>query len=157
MRRIKFMKRHPLGIILFCYLGGSSGIIFLFSLKDMKWILSIVCLMIIILTYFLCFISDIYGIKINEKYIIFRDKFARKKYLLNEIKNIEVWFKKKNKHYIVEMRISFNKTYTKKNFSWDEVNITRLGFIKTKINDNNINEFVNLFKTLDKFYVYPVK
>ena len=30
-------------------------------------------------------------------------------------------------------------------------------FVKTKINDDNIIEYVSLFKSLDKFYVYPIK
>ena len=55
------------------------------------------------------------------------------------------------------MRVHFVNSYSKKEFTWDEINICRCGFVKTEINDDNIKEYVSLFKSLDKFYVYPIK
>ena len=107
--------------------------------------------------YFICFISDIYGIKIKNNYIIFRVDGERRKYLIEDVKNVEVRFIKKKKYYKVYMRVHFVNSYSKKEFIWDEINIRRCGFVKTKINDDNIIEYVSLFKSLDKFYVYPIK
>ena len=62
-----------------------------------------------------------------------------------------------NKYYKVIARVHFVNTYNKKEFEWDKIYLNRLGCVKTKINDDNIIEYVSLFKSLDKFYVYPVK
>ncbi len=155
--RVKLMKRHPFAIAIFLFQFICSGIIFIISILDMKLIISLICILIILFTYSVCFISDIYGVRIHNKYIIFRVDGERKKYLLENIKNIEVRFTKIKKHYKVFMKVHFINTYNKKEFTWYEISIPRCGFVKTKITDSNISEYISLFESLDKFYVYPVK
>lgn len=155
--KIKFMKKHPFAIGIFILECFCIHIIFILSLFDKKYIISCICLLIVVFMYLVCFISDIYGIRISKKYIILRDGNCRKKYLLADIKNIEVTFTKKNKHYKVDMKLNFNTSYKKKRFMWDEINIPRCGFVKTKINDKNLQEYINVFNRLNIFYVYPVK
>ena len=155
--KVKFMKRHPFAIALFIMETISCGIIFVISIIDMKLIISLICMLITAFMYFICFISDIYGIKIKNNYIIFRVDGERRKYLIEDVKNVEVRFIKKKKYYKVYMRVHFVNSYSKKEFIWDEINIRRCGFVKTKINDDNIIEYVSLFKSLDKFYVYRIK
>lgn len=63
--------------------------------------------------YFTCFISDIYGIKIKNKFIVFRVCGERKKYFFDNIKNIEVKFIKKKKHYKLYIKVHFVDSYEK--------------------------------------------
>ncbi|MBQ8293307.1 MAG: hypothetical protein IJX78_05860 [Bacilli bacterium] len=39
-------------------------------------------------------------------------------------------------------------------FEWDELWLGRIGTSKTKINKYNLPEYIELFNSLDKFYVY---
>lgn len=151
------MRRHPFAIGIFILECFCVGIIFIASLMDMKLIISLVCGLVLIGFYFCCFISDIYGIKIKDKYIVFHTEGARQKISIEDIKNIDLWFIKKKKHYKVKMRVHFKSTYNKKEFSWDEIMIKRIGIVKTKIDSNNIHEYISLFNSIDKFYVYPIK
>ena len=66
--KVKFMKRHPFAIALFIMETISCGIIFVISIIDMKLIISLICMLITAFMYFICFISDIYGIKIKNNY-----------------------------------------------------------------------------------------
>jgi len=155
--KIRLMKRHPFAVGLFLFELIVFGFMTIFAIIDKKYLVALIFILLIVLVYFLCFISDIYGIKIRNEYIVFKDEEKRKKYLIKDINNIEIRFIKKKCHYVLKLKVNFNNTYEKQYFSWDEIPITRIGYVKTRINEDNINEYISLFKSLDKFYVYPVK
>ena len=155
--KIRLMKRHPFAVGLFIFELIVFGFMTIFAIIDKKYLVALIFILLIVLVYFLCFISDIYGIKIRNEYIVFKDEEKRKKYLIKDIKVIEIRFIKKKYHYILKVKINFNNTYEKQYFSWDEIPIKKIGHVKTRINEDNINEYISLFKSLDKFYVYPVK
>lgn len=155
--KIRLMKRHPFAVGIFIFELIVFGFITIFAISDKKYIVALIFILLIVLVYFLCFISDIYGIKIRNEYIVFKDEEKRKKYLIKDIKVIEIRFIKKKSHYALKLKVNFNNTYEKQYFSWDEIPIKKIGYVKTRINEDNINEYISLFKSLDKFYVYPVK
>ena len=35
--------------------------------------------------------------------------------------------------------------------------ISKAGTVRTKINQRNVNSYLALFKSIDKFYVHPIK
>ena len=155
--KVKLIKRHPFAITLFIVETIICSIISSVLIVAKEFKISPVFFVIITIMYFACFRSDAYGIKIKNNVIIFKVAYERKKYLIEDIKNIEVKFIKMNKYYKVIARVHFVNTYNKKEFEWDKIYLNRLGCVETKINDDNINEYVSLFKSLDKFYVYHVK
>ena len=154
---IKLMKKNISMIVVYCYLSLCCFFLSIFALSSKHYILSLIIAACIVLLYFICFSSDIYGIRINDKYIILHAERNRKKYLKEDIKNIKVWLKKTNKHYKVQIRIHLKNTYHKKDFIWDEIMISKAGTVRTKINQRNVNSYLALFKSIDKFYVHPIK
>ena len=141
------MKRHPFAITLFIVETIICSIISLVLIVAKEFEILPVFFVIIAIMYFACFRSDAYGIKIKNNYIIFRVDGERRKYLIEDVKNVEVRFIKKKKYYKVYMKVHFVNSYSKKEFTWDEISIPRCGFVKTKINDDNIIEYVSLFKS----------
>lgn len=151
------MKRNTFMIVLYCYLCLCCIFLSIFAFSNKQYVLSLIIIVCLILLYFICFCSDIYGIKINDKFIVLHAERNRKKYLKEDIKNIEVWFEKKKKHYKVRIRIHLKNTYQKKDFIWDEIMFNRGGIVRTRINQHNINSYISLFKSIDKFYVHSIK
>ena len=143
---IRLMKRHPFAVGLFIFELIVFGFITIFAIIDKKYLFALIFILLIVLVYFLCFISDIYGINIRNEYIVFKDEEKRKKYLIKDINNIEIRFIKKKSHYVLKLKVNFNNTYEKQCFSWDEIPINKIGYVKTRINEDNIIEYISYSK-----------
>ena len=76
--KIRLMKRHPFAVGLFIFELIVFGFITIFAIIDKKYLVALIFILLIVLVYFLCFISDIYGIKIRNEYIVFKDEEKRK-------------------------------------------------------------------------------
>lgn len=155
--RIRLMKRKLIQKIFSIYFLVCSIGIFSACIKENILLGSIISLILLFLSYIMFTMIDYYGIRIRKKHIVFKTFYKRKKYLLTDIKKIEVWFVKLGDYYTVKAKVNLNKNYKKIELCWNEIYLRGLGTIVTNINDSTINYYLELFNKNKLFYVYPLK
>lgn len=151
--RIYFKFKSILLIIFTPMIYFLFGILLYFAILSKELIAIILSILFILLITTGIFFGSIYGFKIDSRYIRIVSQQRVKKYKIENIKNIEITFKKIKSNYKVVAYVFLYEGKTPIKFVWDDISSYRGPSLKYNITDKNINKYIEKLSSFNFFTV----